>query len=231
MAGPEAAGAPPVYTCLSHDVVGHETTHAVLDGLRRRFLEPSLADQAAFHEGFADIVALMQHFTMPDVLANEIARSRGNLEEETMLGSLAVQFGYGQTGRGALRDAIGRLENGTWKRLKPDPAELEKRLTPHGRGAILVAAVFDPFLAIYRARTADLLRIFRAIDEADQDLLGIFHSHVYTQAYPSQTDVRLAYYPDAIYFLVSLANERQPVLKGYTIVDGQIDEIEVLIEP
>jgi proteasome lid subunit RPN8/RPN11 len=83
----------------------------------------------------------------------------------------------------------------------------------------------------YEVEPADLLRIFKAIDEADQDLLGIFHSHVYTQAYPSQTDVRLAYYPDAIYFLVSLANERQPVLKGYTIVNGKIDEIEVLVEP
>jgi proteasome lid subunit RPN8/RPN11 len=83
----------------------------------------------------------------------------------------------------------------------------------------------------YEVEPVDLLRIFKAIDEADQELLGIFHSHVYTQAYPSQTDVRLAYYPDAIYFLVSLANERQPVLRGYTIVDGKIDEIEILVEP
>ena len=42
----------------------------------------------------------------------------------------------------------------------PDPAELGKRVTPHARGAILVAAVFDAFLAIYRVRTADLLRIY-----------------------------------------------------------------------
>jgi proteasome lid subunit RPN8/RPN11 len=83
----------------------------------------------------------------------------------------------------------------------------------------------------YEIEPADLVRIFRAIDDADLQLLGIFHSHVFTQAYPSQTDVRLAYYPDAVYFLVSLINERAPVLRGYSIVDGKIDDIEIVVEP
>lgn len=82
----------------------------------------------------------------------------------------------------------------------------------------------------YEVEPADLLRIFREIDGADQELVGIFHSHVYTQAYPSQTDVRLAYYPDVLYFLVSLANEREPVLRAFTILDGQINEVEILVE-
>ena len=149
-----------VYTCLSHDIVAHETTHAILDGMHRRFNEPTNPDVLAFHEAFADIVALMQHFTMRDFLEMEIARTRGNIEAESMLGSLAVQFGRATGGRGALRDAIGRMEDGVWKRLAPDPTELERRLTPHSRGAILVAAVFDAFIAIYKARTQDLMRIY-----------------------------------------------------------------------
>ena len=149
-----------IFTCLSHDIIAHETTHAILDGLHRRFNEPSNPDVLALHEGFADIVALMQHFTLPEVLRAEISRTRGDIEAESMLGSLAVQFGRGLGHRGALREAIGRMKDGVWVRVTPDPSELAKRLTPHSRGAILVAAVFDAFIAIYKARTADLLRIY-----------------------------------------------------------------------
>jgi hypothetical protein len=149
-----------VYSCLSHDIIAHETTHAILDGMHRRFNEPTNVDVLAFHEGFADIVALLQHFTLPEVLENEIARTRGDIASESILGSLAVQFGQAMGGRGALRDAIGTLEAGKWKRFKTDPSDLQKRVTPHSRGAVLVAAVFDAFIAIYNARIADLLRIY-----------------------------------------------------------------------
>ncbi|MFN7931143.1 MAG: hypothetical protein U0Y68_25090 [Blastocatellia bacterium] len=129
--------------------------------MHRHFNEPTNPDVLAFHEAFADIVALLQHFTIPAVLENEISHTRGNLEEESILGALAVQFGRAMGGRGALRDAIGKVdENGKWQRQKPDPADYQKTLTPHERGALLVAAVFDAFLAIYKSRSADLLRIY-----------------------------------------------------------------------
>ncbi len=148
-----------VYASLSHDIIAHETTHAILDGTHRRFNEPTNLDVLALHEGFADIVALLQHFTIPEVLESEIGRTRGDVEAESTLGSLAVQFGYATGGRGALRNAIGTMEGGVWKRFVPDPADLQKRVTPHSRGAVLVAAVFDAFIAIYKARIVDLLRI------------------------------------------------------------------------
>lgn len=149
-----------VYTCLSHDIIAHETTHAILDGMQQRFNEPSNPDVLALHEAFADIVALFQHFTIGEILEREIARTRGDLEQESILGRLAVQFGQATGRRGALRDAIGTVQEGVWQRIVPDPNALEKLQTPHARGAILVAAVFDAFLAIYRTRTADLLRIY-----------------------------------------------------------------------
>jgi len=151
-----------VYTCLSHDIIAHETTHAILDGMHRRFNEPTNPDVLALHEAFADVVALLQHFTIAEVLESEIARTRGDLEAESNLGRLAVQLGHATGRRGALRDAIGTLVNGVWTRIPPDPSELQRRLTPHARGAVLVAAVFDAFIAIYKTRTADLLRIATA---------------------------------------------------------------------
>ena len=65
-----------VFACLSSDIIAHEMTHALLDGLHRRYEEASNLDVPAFHEGFADIVALFQHFTMEDMVRFEIARVR-----------------------------------------------------------------------------------------------------------------------------------------------------------
>src|SRR5262245_11541915 len=82
-----------VFTCLSHDVVAHETTHALLDGLHRYFSEDTNPDSLAFHEAFADIVALFQHFSQPQALRHQIAKSSGDLRSDTLLAELAHQFG------------------------------------------------------------------------------------------------------------------------------------------
>ena len=57
-----------VFTCLSHDIIAHETAHAILDGIYSNYTDDTNPDVLAFHEGFADIVALFQHFTFPEVL-------------------------------------------------------------------------------------------------------------------------------------------------------------------
>lgn len=139
-----------VFTCLSHDVIAHETAHALLDGMNRMLTEPSNPDVLAFHEAFADIVALFQHFSLPEVLRFEIARTRGNLMHGSLLAQLAREFGKAIGRTEALRSAIGQT---------PRPEEIEQVTEPHQRGAILIAAVFDAFLAIYRQRTVDLYRI------------------------------------------------------------------------
>lgn len=150
-----------VFTCLSHDVIAHETTHALLDGMHRYFAEPSNPDVLAFHEAFADIVALFQHFQQPEALRHQIAKTRGDLASQNLLGELAHQFGQAIGNRGALRDAIGHVNpaTGQWEPQVPDPELYPITTEPHDRGAILVAAMFDAFLSIYRSRIADLLRI------------------------------------------------------------------------
>lgn len=150
-----------VFTCLSHDIIAHEVTHALLDGVHPRFNEPTNPDVHAFHEAFADIVALFQHFSYRAVLESQIRRTRGDLDSENLLAKLAQQFGQA-TGRGsALRDALGweSPETGEWHPRKPDPHALDQTAGPHARGAILVAAVFRAFLLMYRASSADLFRI------------------------------------------------------------------------
>jgi hypothetical protein len=139
-----------VFTCLSHDIVAHEMTHALLDGLHRRYQEASNIDVLAFHEAFADIVAMFQHFTFSELLRYEIARTRGDLRQGNFMADLAQQFGAALNRSKALRSAIG---------VNPEVTNYASTTEPHERGSILVAAVFDAFLMIYRRRTEDLLRI------------------------------------------------------------------------
>ncbi len=80
----------------------------------------------------------------------------------------------------------------------------------------------------YEIHPDDLLRLTIATDDADEVFWAIVHSHVRSPAAPSPTDVGLAFYPDAIYLLVSLAEE-EPALGAFRIVDGVIHRIEILV--
>jgi hypothetical protein len=150
-----------VFTCLSPDIVAHETTHAVLDSIHHRYIEDTNPDVAAFHEGFADIVALLQRFTFGELVEHQLAASHGRIDGYTVFGELATQFGEALAGnRGALRGMIGRWnERNEWEPLKPSPSDYTDHVEAHDRGAVLVATVFDAFQRIYRHRTRDLLRI------------------------------------------------------------------------
>jgi len=150
-----------VFTCLSHDIIAHEITHALLDGMHQRFIEPVHPDNLAFHEAFADIVSLFQHFTFQGVLENQIAKTRGDLSSQSLLGQLAQQFGMAIGNYGALRNAIGEVnpETNRWELIKPDPNAYFAKTEPHDRGSILVGAVFDAFISIYNKRVADFKRI------------------------------------------------------------------------
>jgi hypothetical protein len=145
-----SAGASWIFTALSHDIIAHETTHAVLDGLHRRYAEATSVDSLAFHEAFADIVALFSHFTLTEAVKSHIQEKGGALDRASLLSGLASQFAAGTSGHQSLRQYVG---------TDPDPDHLAQTTECHDRGAILVAAVFDAFLTIYGKRTEDLLRI------------------------------------------------------------------------
>jgi hypothetical protein len=166
-----------VFTCLSHDIIAHETTHAIVDGIRGYFTEPTNIDVPAFHEAFADLAALFTHFAHKDVLLDTLRKTGGRLfdaqlkpdvqtdggadraviqaqiAKDNPLIALATQFGQASGLRGGLRSALG---------TPPNSNDISTKTEPHDRGSILVAAVFDAYFTIYTRRTADLFRIFRA---------------------------------------------------------------------
>jgi len=158
-----------VFTCLSHDIIAHETTHALLDGLRDSFTEPSTPDQAAFHEGFSDIVALLSVFSLPETVKACLLTSgprrtlksgstlvparlvdKRALKQSLLLG-LGKQFGRElQEIRGdALRRSV---------ELPPRPDYLSRPGwdEPHQRGEILSAAFLNTFVDIWSRRIQEL---------------------------------------------------------------------------
>jgi [CysO sulfur-carrier protein]-S-L-cysteine hydrolase len=94
---------------------------------------------------------------------------------------------------------------------------------------------------VYRARNAeasplrynldpqDQFRIMTDMDEKGEELAAIYHSHTASPAYPSQTDINLAAYPETVYLIVSLADGEEP-LRGYRIEDGEVDEVDLQVE-
>ena len=154
-----------VYTCLSHDIIAHEVTHAILDGLRPRFIEPGLPDQAAFHEALADIVALLSVLSIQTAVDSILTEAKDRpgeifltdltperLKNTDLLG-LAKEFGRSvHDGRkDALRRSVQLPLNTQWS----DPNLSPEFTRPHRRAEVVVAAVIQAFLEMWTTRLDD----------------------------------------------------------------------------
>ncbi|MCA1604053.1 MAG: hypothetical protein LC775_00875, partial [Acidobacteria bacterium] len=167
-----------VFSCLSHDVVAHETTHAILDGLRNRYTDPSSPEQAGFHEGFSDVVALLSVFSLKEVVSTLLQPRHQKKEfksdlispqeltieklRDSVLLGLAKQMGHEMEGvRGNRANALRRSVKLRPLTDKDDPKTYEKSeefQEPHRRGEILVAAMLNAFLQAWGARINQLER-------------------------------------------------------------------------
>jgi hypothetical protein len=136
-----------IFTCLSHDIVAHEVTHAVVDQLRPFFNTATNPHVRAFHEAFADIVAVFQRLTYRDLVHRALQDGRGDLGHSPLLSDIAAQFGQGLGSGRALRSALD---------LKTRVQDVTEE---HALGAVLVAAVYEGFQATFERRTADLIRL------------------------------------------------------------------------
>ena len=156
-----------ICTALSHDVIAHETTHALLDGLRSSFMEPTNPDVPAFHEGLSDLVALFLHFGYKDVVQRAIRESRGTLTRGSLLTDLAREFGYARARDGraeALRSGvdvagIAAFDSDVVPSKDHAPAIYDPDLEPHALGSVLVSAVFEAFVTVVRRKCQRLFRI------------------------------------------------------------------------
>lgn len=156
-----------VCTALSHDVVAHETTHALLDGLRSAFMNPTNVDVPAFHEGFSDLVALFLHFTYADVVERGIRDSRGFFTRGSILTDLAREFGYARSRSGeadALRsgvdvEGVAAFDSDVLPSKENAPKCYDPDLEPHALGSVLVSAVFEAFTTIVKRKTERYFQI------------------------------------------------------------------------
>ena len=82
---------------------------------------------------------------------------------------------------------------------------------------------------IYTVDGRDYLKASRAAEARDEEIVGVWHSHTHTDPYPSPTDVRQAVDPAWLYAIVSL-RDNAPMLRAYRIVDGEIAEVQVVID-
>jgi [CysO sulfur-carrier protein]-S-L-cysteine hydrolase len=109
------------------------------------------------------------------------------------------------------------------------PNEVCGLIATDGEQAVQVYPIdsLDPSPVHYHMDPKQQLRAMTEIDDREWELGGIYHSHTRTRAYPSATDVRLAFYPNTLYMIVSLADESHPDLRAYRIHDAQIEEVEL----
>jgi proteasome lid subunit RPN8/RPN11 len=81
----------------------------------------------------------------------------------------------------------------------------------------------------YRFDSREQLKVWREMDDSDEEAVAIYHSHTATEAYPSRTDISYASEPQAHYVLVSTRDEEQTEFRSYRITDGVVTEEPVRV--
>ena len=151
-----------IFTTLSSDVITHEVSHAILDGLRPYFSEPTNPDVPAFHEAFADLMAIFQRFNFADFVKAQLRSANGDISAGTFLDAIAPEIGYVTNSFQGLRNYMAKKGD-----LIEDAASGETRVTTlkmageqeHRRGAVLADAVFEAFVNVVKARTRPIIRL------------------------------------------------------------------------
>ena len=130
----------PKYTCLSHDIVAHETGHALLDGIRPWYYAFTSLQTAAFHEFIADLTATLAALRNNDIRRATARQTTGDLTRDNAIAALAEEFGEEITGIPKLRDANNDLAM--------DMDEIQESRSPHRWSQVLTGAMFEILVGI-----------------------------------------------------------------------------------
>ena len=137
-----------IFTCLSTDIVNHEFGHAVLDGIRPRYIEAVLPETAAFHEFIGDLTAILIAFRNNEFRRQLVAETGGDLNKDSTLSGVAEQFGKFVEDKPYLRSARNRL---TMKDVAGDQR-------PHYMSQVLTGAMFDIVIRLSKHYVKDRKR-------------------------------------------------------------------------
>jgi hypothetical protein len=179
------SGGKRIYTCLSHDIVAHETGHAILDGLRPHYLQVTSMQTRAFHEFVADLTAIMSAMRNNELRWAVAAQTEGDLSKDTLISSLGEEFGTYALHRPYLRSALKQVTTG----------ELEGNQNPYDWSQVLTGAMFD----ILRAMVGKLAEQGRSPKDALWRGFGRWRRVALQPLdYLPPVDVQLGDYADAV---------------------------------
>jgi hypothetical protein len=132
--------AQPGYTCLSHDILAHESGHAILDGIRPLYNENPSVETSAFHEFIGDLTAILLALFNADIRHFVAQKTNANLKEDKILSSIAEEFGQNIYARPYLRSASNKLTM--------QAPEIRNSLSAHTISQVLTGAMFDLLIGI-----------------------------------------------------------------------------------
>ncbi len=140
----------PTYTCLSHDIIAHETGHALLDGIRPLYFDFTSVETAAFHEFVGDLTALLLILRRKEVRKHVAVEADGDLRKDEVIARLAEEFGTTIDGSDALRNAHDKL---TMAQMRARGIQ-----SPHTASRVLTTAMFEILIRmanVYRSGITD----------------------------------------------------------------------------
>jgi hypothetical protein len=142
-----------IYTSLSHDIVSHETGHAILDGIAPDLYHAITPQSLALHEGIADLVALVMAFRNDTLRETVLNQTKGSIANITAFSSVAEEFGRAQGKPGALRQFVNE------KTLDPkDTENLVDVAEPHELCQVLSGALYSVMVKVHESLKQRFMR-------------------------------------------------------------------------